>query len=393
MARAVGGQVPPSTYGKGFYMKNSEDSNCSNSRTSPIFIVLLIIASVLIVFFVGIIFYLCSPYRECDHYSNTLYAACIRNVKEYGCYLNCQDVRSSNQNNSYAVSRGRIIESMRSENYSYDSINKVLYSKKYHLLSSQERKNIEKGLSYNSPPLISDILDYTDFIKKFMLDASFRFSLSDYYQQVGVNKFFKDITTQKYIKIGSNIQNIYLYSEVTKHWKQLNYNIKLRGYHRVFGETIPEGSGGYSYIVDLENYANHTDFGSFKYFILQDNLYAQNNFTYELYIVTFDINGKVKIVKLKDEQIKALFPNTNIIRISQFKNHNYTIFWDDKVTNYFLIDDLEHYKYSLDLSNILLLNNNVNNLFKPNYISTIYYGPWGHCSFESKDCYYINVRY
>lgn len=360
--------------------------------TSSIFGILSVIAFILFLFFLSFIIYLKSPYRECDHYSNQFYTRCVKSIKKYGCYVNCNNYLTSKNKKSQKYSRKIIIENMENRNYSYDCINKTLSLYNFSPLSLVEIDNIEKGLPYYYPEFLSDCIYYKNLIKNFIDDEFFRSSLLNYYRDVGISSFFRDITTYRYVKVDSKIRKMYLYSKITKQWTQLNYNIKLLGYHRIFGETISEGSGGYNCIFDLENVNNSTRLGAFTYFILHNNLYAQNNFTYKLYIITLELNEKLKITELTDLQIEKLFPNTKIIKISQFKNNNYDIFLGDSSATYFLIDDYGHYKYNLEYRGTSLFNENIRNLFSPNSRGTIVYGNSEECKFYSKNCYYINVR-
>lgn len=148
-----------------------------------------------------------------------------------------------------------------------------------------------------------------------------------------------------------NDNQIIQYSPALKTWRD---GMAPAEDNITFMKKTSAGTGSYSIYYNSVN-TNADQIGSnFEFITLDGRLIACNNAALKFFELTVE-NGKLVEKKLSDEQIKEIFPNVEIIKISQFKDKKYTIGRKPfEKKEFLLLNDTDEYfhKYS----------------FKPRYI-------------------------
>lgn len=145
-------------------------------------------------------------------------------------------------------------------------------------------------------------------------------------------------TIQSYLDVNQKVN----YNETTKTWSRLP---KTSGI--TFTKHMTVGTGGYTEFLNQKKYysANTT-----LEFFDGNKLIGYNQHTLKFYELSF--NGKEIIHReLTPSEIQKLFPNTEIIKVSDFKNDKITVkkpFF--KAKTFLLINDTnrDFYKYSYE---------------------------------------------
>lgn len=359
-----------------------------DKKLVPFFVIPIVLVTLVVVFiFIYSIFYLLNPERECDHYTDRYYMWCIESVHKKGCYLKCN-------NKKQKVSRHELIEYALKNNVSVNTLNEVLEKANVNQLSEKEKQNIENSIPYNSNVTIENIKYLKSIFLQLVTSKEYRNSFFKYLEDK--DNIIESIFGIKHITQRNDIEKVYLYSEITKKWNEIEKIKNIRYYERLIATTTPKGSAGYAEIIDLENEKNSNYFGIFRTFLIDNNLYLQNN-RYEIFRINVDNKKNLNIKRLTDKEIINLLPNTIIIRLSDFKDYKYTISLKNYSNQYLLIDDTTsyNYKYQIKENNNIIIDNIILNLFKPLRTGVIEYGPFGDCSnqtFNLNSCYYIFVQ-
>lgn len=134
------------------------------------------------------------------------------------------------------------------------------------------------------------------------------------------------------------------------------------------------GSGGYS---EYEHNGKIYDTDTVYEFLYGDKLIGYNPYKLKFFELTFENDSFVKKV-LTDEQIKELFPNVELVKISQFKKDEITLYKSflKKKTFLFVNDtDREFYKYQFE--NYRNQTEFIHGIFEPRFARTYIYSHFG----------------
>lgn len=109
-----------------------------------------------------------------------------------------------------------------------------------------------------------------------------------------------------------------------------------------FIKRIPRGNGGYSeYEKDKKLSLTDTTYE----FLYKNQLIGYNGHKLKFYKMTAD-NNEIQYIPLADNEIKELFPDVEIVKVSQFKDGKITLYkpWFKKKT-FLLINDTDEFFY------------------------------------------------
>lgn len=134
------------------------------------------------------------------------------------------------------------------------------------------------------------------------------------------------------------------------------------------------GSGGYSeYELNGKTY----DTDSVYEFFYGNKLIGYNPYKLKFYDLTFE-NNSFKKVELSEQQVKELFPDLEIVKISQFENDKITLYKPYfKIKTFLFLNDtnrefykyqFEHYKNQKEL---------IHGIFEPRFARTYIYSHFG----------------
>lgn len=134
------------------------------------------------------------------------------------------------------------------------------------------------------------------------------------------------------------------------------------------------GSGGYSeYELNGKRYDTDTVYE----FIYNNKLIGYNPYKLKFYNLTFK-NDKFEKETLSEQQVQDLFPNVEIVKISQFKNNEITLYKPLFKTKTFLFlndTNSEYYKYQFEhYKNQREL---IHGIFEPRFARTYIYSHFG----------------
>lgn len=206
----------------------------------------------------------------------------------------------------------------------------------------------------------------------------------------------------------------YIYSKTTGLWKIQKGYEPLNTDEIVIFQTPHEGSQHYSRLEILNN--NKTFIKNISFCednsmddiclsspavyltLLNSKLYLFSPATLMLSEIKYDNNNGFNIVKLNLHQIQAIFPKAEIIKMSEFKNNEHTIYLSLQPKQYLFINDTEnipynYLQYSFSSNTDVLFSQIIPNLFQPNKAGTIIYSRYGENSCTTDNpCYYIHIK-
>lgn len=160
--------------------------------------------------------------------------------------------------------------------------------------------------------------------------------------------------------LASNTAFAYNYSNIVKNSinvnQKVNYNPESSKWQRNvnpdninFEKHITVGTGSYSeYLNDNRYYDTNTTYE----FLNDGKLIGHNMHTLKFFELGFD--QKITHRELSSDELKALFPDVEIVYVSKFKNNKIVLKKPRKVTRtYLLVNDTSKYfyKYSFENSN------------------------------------------
>lgn len=196
-------------------------------------------------------------------------------------------------------------------------------------------------------------------MKKILLLAGLAFSVNATmaysYNQAIVNNTIKEDQVIEYCK-SENIWN-----------KKCPESLK-------FTKHYTTGSGGFSeYELNKITYDTDTTYE----FLLGEKLVGYNPYKLQFYYLTFADN-KFERTMLTDGEIKSLFPNVEIVKISQFKNDTITLykpFFKPKTFLFVNDTDKEFYKYQFE--HYKKQTELIHGIFEPKRAGTYIYSHFG----------------
>lgn len=142
------------------------------------------------------------------------------------------------------------------------------------------------------------------------------------------------------------------YSAQDKTWTKTDYTNE-----NSFIKRISRGNGGYSeYEKDKKITLSDTTYE----FLYKNQLIGYNGHKLKFYKMTAD-NNEIQYIPLADNEIKELFPDVEIVKVSQFKDGKITLYkpWFKKKT-FLLINDTDEFFYKYQFEGY----NNQKELFK-----------------------------
>lgn len=138
-------------------------------------------------------------------------------------------------------------------------------------------------------------------------------------------------------------ENQYLeYSTEQKNWLRTDSSNPA-----AFVKHITHGTGGFS---EFEQNKNIYGTGTTYEFLYKNQLIGYNGHKLKFYKLEFD-NNKIQNIPLSDNEIQELFPDVEIVKLSQFKNNKITLYkpWFKKKTFLLINDtDKDFYKYQFE---------------------------------------------
>lgn len=227
----------------------------------------------------------------------------------------------------------------------------------------------------------------------------------------------EDDLVPEYISLTFEFKEVYdwyIYSKTTGLWKMQKGYEPLNADEIVIFQTPHEGSQHYSRLEILNN--NRTFIKNISFCednsmddiclsspavyltLLNSKLYLFSPTTLMLSEIKYDNNNGFNIVKLNLHQIQAIFPKAEIIKMSELKNNEYTIYLSLQPKQYLFINDTEnipynYLQYSFSSNTDVLFSQIMPNLFQPNKAGTIIYSRYGENSCTAGNpCYYIHIK-
>lgn len=142
----------------------------------------------------------------------------------------------------------------------------------------------------------------------------------------------------------------------------------------VFTKHITHGSGGFSeYEMKKKLYDTDTTYE----FLCNTRLIGYNMHKLKFFNMEFQ-DGKFKNTELSDIQLKELFPNVEIIKVSQFKDNKITLDkpWFESKT-FLLVNDTDRDFYKYQFENYKKQDELVHGLFEMKRPGTLIYSHFG----------------
>lgn len=155
--------------------------------------------------------------------------------------------------------------------------------------------------------------------------------------------------------------------------KSGNWNEKCTD-EMVFEHHYTIGSGGYS---EYKFNGNLYDTDTCYEFLSGNNLIGYNPYKLKFYYLKFQ-NNSFERTELTDSQIKDLFPNVEIVKLSQFNNDEITLYKPVLKKKAFLFindTDREFYKYQFE--NYKNQSEFIHGIFEPRHAGTYIYSHFG----------------
>lgn len=288
------------------------------------------------------------------------------------------------------------------DNYLYEAFYTYVYDKgKYNFY---EEDSEDSDILELKPEYTNAVQNYINLYPKSKLITVFKALFNNDYHEAEqqypykeFDEFVEEKEVSKNIHLSFNFRETYdwyIYSQNNKIWKMQKGYRPLKNNEIALFHVPPMGSSGLSEFLILNNNKKVTGSiasGIYTSFLRNSKLYIQDLKTY--YISEVKYNNGFKIVQLTADEIRELYPNVEIIKLSDFRNRDYTIYLGLKPKKYFLIDDIDggHSRYSLTSPTATFYDKEIFNLFQPEKEGLIKYSRYETCTSETP-CYYIHVK-
>lgn len=182
-----------------------------------------------------------------------------------------------------------------------------------------------------------------------------------------------------------NTANAYNYNPVIlNNGVKDNQIIKYCPQSGVWGESCSDvmqfehhytiGSGGYSeYKLNEKTYETDTCYE----FLYGNKLIGYNPYKLKFYELQFKNNSFEK-TELTDAQIQELLPNVKIVKISQFKNNEITLYKPFlRKTSFLFVNDTDREFYKYQFENYKNQKEFIHGIFEPRHAGTYMYSHFG----------------
>ena len=135
------------------------------------------------------------------------------------------------------------------------------------------------------------------------------------------------------------------------------------------------GSGGYSeYIFNGKTFDTDTCYE----FIKENELIGYNPYKLKFFNLKFSPNGFSK-TELSEQQVQALFPNVEFIKISQFKDNTITVYKPlFKTKTFILLNDTDREFYKYQFEHYKNQTELIHGIFEPKFARTYTYSHFGN---------------
>lgn len=311
------------------------------------------------------------------------------------------------------------------ENYLYEAMFSYIYDKGKFEISSDENNSMQEVKVLLKPEYINSVQTFINQNPNSNLIPVFKEMLvNNYieaYEKYPYKKFERfveeDDLVPEYISLTFEFKEVYdwyIYSKTTGLWKIQKGYEPLNADEIVIFQTPHEGSQHYSRLEILNN--NKTFIKNISFCednsmddiclsspavyltLLNSKLYLFSPATLMLSEIKYNNNNGFNIVKLNLHQIQAIFPKAEIIKMSEFKNNEHTIYLSLQPKQYLFINDTEnipynYLQYSFSSNTDVLFSQIMPNLFQPNKAVTIIYSRNGENSCTTDNpCYYIHIK-
>ena len=134
------------------------------------------------------------------------------------------------------------------------------------------------------------------------------------------------------------------------------------------------GSGGYSeYVFNGKTFDTDTCYE----FIKENELIGYNPYKLKFFNLKFSPNGFSKS-ELSEQQVQALFPNVEFIKISQFKDNTITVYKPlFKTKTFMLLNDTDREFYKYQFEHYKNQTELIHGIFEPKFARTYTYSHFG----------------
>lgn len=134
------------------------------------------------------------------------------------------------------------------------------------------------------------------------------------------------------------------------------------------------GSGGYSeYVFNGKTFDTDTCYE----FIKENELIGYNPYKLKFFNLKFSPNGFSK-TELSEQQVQALFPNVEFIKISQFKNDSISVYKPlFKAKTFMLLNDTDREFYKYQFEHYKNQTELIHGIFEPKFARTYTYSHFG----------------
>lgn len=134
------------------------------------------------------------------------------------------------------------------------------------------------------------------------------------------------------------------------------------------------GSGGYSeYVFNGKTFDTDTCYE----FLKENELIGYNPYKLKFVNLKFTPNGFTK-TELSEQQVQALFPNVEFIKISQFKNNTITVYKPlFKTKTFMLLNDTDREFYKYQFEHYKNQTELIHGIFEPKFARTYTYSHFG----------------
>ncbi len=141
-----------------------------------------------------------------------------------------------------------------------------------------------------------------------------------------------------------------------------------------FTKHYTSGSGGFSeYEINGKTYQP----GTVLEFLTNGRIIGYNPYKLKFYYLAFK-NDKFDLTELKEDEIKSLFPNVQIVKLSQFKNGEITLYKPFFRTKTFLfVNDTEEEFYKYQFEHYKNQRELIKGIFEPKTARTYVYSHFG----------------
>ena len=134
------------------------------------------------------------------------------------------------------------------------------------------------------------------------------------------------------------------------------------------------GSGGYSeYVFNGKTFDTDTCYE----FLKENELIGYNPYKLKFFNLKFSQNGFSKS-ELSEQQVQALFPNVEFIKISQFKDNTITVYKPlFKTKTFMLLNDTDREFYKYQFEHYKNQTELIHGIFEPKFARTYTYSHFG----------------